>query len=434
MEYPKYDKYKDSGIDWLGKLPKNWTLKKLKYHVILINKKHDEDLESTKNYIGLENVISWGGEIFNNNDNYTPEGISNTFETGNVLFAKLRPYLAKAFVANEDGICSSEFLVFQTKMTFYNQYFLYLLLTDGIIKTINSSTYGSKMPRASWDYIGNIFLPTPEISEQQSIANFLDRETARIDTLIEKKLKFIETLKEKRIALISRAVTKGLNPEVPMKDSGIEWLGKVPEHWEVKRLKYQVQKVGSGVTPSGGATIYEDEGIPLIRSQNIYSNRFKLDDIAFITESIHNSMANSKVKNGDVLLNITGASLGRSFYMVDTFEEANVNQHVCIIRPNQSKVNTRFLHLLIISDAGQAQIWYDQTGSGREGLNFVSIKNFFFAFPPTLQEQNQIVETISKEVEKIDLVVIKTEAAIEKLKEYKTALISAAVTGKIKVC
>jgi type I restriction enzyme S subunit len=444
MKYPKYEKYKDTGIEWLGFVPVEWKLKRLKFLTIEslkygANVAAELDDPDLPRYVRITDVDS-NGNLKDDTFRSIEKDVALPYllKNGDLLFARSGATVGKTFIYNEswgEAAYAGYLIKASLKINEINPKLIYYYTkSHAYSKWIESITIQSTIQNVSAEKYASLWFTIPSShGEQQSIANFLDRETARIDTLIEKKQKFIETLKEKRIAIISRAVTKGLNPEVPMKDSGIEWLGNVPEHWEVKRLKYQVLKVGSGVTPSGGATVYEDEGIPLIRSQNIYSNRFKLDDIAFITEGIHNSMSNSKVKNGDVLLNITGASLGRSFYMVDTFKEANVNQHVCIIRPNQSKVNTQFLHLLIISDAGQAQIWYDQTGSGREGLNFVSIKNFFFAFPPTLQEQNKIVETTSKETEKIDLLIIKTEAAIDKLKEYKTALISAAVTGKIKV-
>ncbi|MFW6020282.1 MAG: restriction endonuclease subunit S, partial [Bacteroidales bacterium] len=200
----------------------NWTIFKLKYLVRLINKKVTSN-EVDYPYIGLENIQSWKGKLYKDIIEYNPDVASNSFQKEDVLFGKLRPYLAKAFIANFDGLCSSELLVLRGEKI-YNKFLLYFLLSKNFISVVDSSTYGSKMPRANWTFIGNLKLTKPPLPEQKSIAHFLDRETSRIDALIEKKRKLIELLKEKRTALITRAVTKGLDPNVKMKDSGIEWL------------------------------------------------------------------------------------------------------------------------------------------------------------------------------------------------------------------
>src|SRR5699024_1098458 len=136
--------------------------------------------------------------------------------------------------------------------------------------------------------------------------SFLDRKTKAIDALIEKKEQLIERLKEKRQALITRAVTKGFNPSVPMKDSGIEWLGEIPEEWEITKLKWLVSKIGSGKTPRGGSEVYEEEGIPFLRSQNIHFDGLRLDDVVYIDSETHKDMSSTAIKPNDVLLNITG--------------------------------------------------------------------------------------------------------------------------------
>jgi len=159
-----------------------------------------------------------------------------------------------------------------------------------------------------------------------------------------------------RKSIIHKAVTRGLDDSVELKDSGVKWLGRIPIHWNVYRLRDITSKIGSGVTPEGGASSYVDEGIPLFRSQNIHFDGLRLDDIALITEEQHNSMSNTKVQGGDVLLNITGASLGRCHYVPKNFGDANVNQHVCIIRTYR-KLNFKFLNFFLSSDTGQKQIF-----------------------------------------------------------------------------
>src|SRR5450759_3911317 len=222
----------------------------------------------------------------------------------------------------------------------------------------------------------------------------------KIDSLIEKKQKMIELLKEERPAVINNAVTKGLNPDAPMKDSGIEWLGEVPENWEVKRLKYISTKIGSGVTPKGGSETYLKEGIPLLRSQNIQFDRLDFDDVAYISEETHNQMSGSKVYPNDVLLNITGASIGRCHFVPFDLKEANVNQHVCIIRPN-NKIITKYFFDYLSSEKGQIQVFSSEKGISREGLTFEQIRNFSIILPQ-IEEQKSIVQFIESESAKID--------------------------------
>lgn len=270
----------------------------------------------------------------------------------------------------------------------------------------------------------------PPTEEQSLIAAFLDKKTAQIDDAIAIKEQQISLLKERKQIFIQQAVTQGLDPNVPMKDSGVDWIGKIPAHWVLKKIKHVTSKIGSGVTPTGGGSTYLDDGIPLLRSQNIHFDRIDLTDVARISNKTHEGMSNSKVKKGDVLLNITGGSIGRCYY-VDSSDEMNVNQHVCIVRPNKI-IKTVFLNAVLASEIGQGQIWYFQQGGGREGLNFQALKNFYIALPPEAQ-QVEIAEYID-ELEKEFYSAIQIQLMqIEKLKEYKTTLINSAVTGKIKI-
>ena len=307
--------------------------------------------------------------------------------------------------------------------------FFYYSLPEQIIKNANENIYGAKL--LNQELIKNAKLVIPPTKEQTAIASFLEQKTTEIDQLIADKKRLIELYEEEKTAIINQAVTKGIDPDVKMKDSGIDWLGEIPEHWEVKKIKYVVSKVGSGITPSGGATVYQSSGIPLLRSQNIHFDGIKLDDVAYISEEIHDGMSNSKVCEGDVLLNITGASIGRTYFVEIGLGEANVNQHVCILRPNKN-ILSKFLYLVLRANVGQEQMRKEQTGSGREGLNFEMIKNFNLLLFD-LSEQQSIVHHIESECFFINSKIEKTKKLIDLLSEYRTALISEVVTGKIKV-
>ncbi|CAG1020072.1 Type-1 restriction enzyme EcoKI specificity protein [Patescibacteria group bacterium] len=218
-------------------------------------------------------------------------------------------------------------------------------------------------------------------------------------------------------------------PYPKYKPSGIDWIGDIPEGWEVYKVKYLTKKIGSGITPKGGATVYENEGIPLLRSQNIHFDSLRLDDVAYISEGIHNSMKATEVRDGDVLFNITGASIGRCNYWTEGI--ANVNQHVCIVRPSEF-ILTKYLWFSLSSAFAQQQVWMSQDGCSREGLNFADF-GCFNIFVPTKEEQKVIVDFLGRKISEIDGLIQKIESAIAKLREYRSSLITAAVTGKIDV-
>ncbi len=255
----------------------------------------------------------------------------------------------------------------------------------------------------------------PNLPTQRAIADFLDRETARIDTLIEKKQRLVELLGEKKKAALSR-----IEEELYSFETG------------ASRLSYHVSKVGSGKTPSGGANVYQDSGIIFLRSQNIKNDSISLDDVAYISEEIDAEMAGSRVKGGDVLLNITGASLGRCAVAPLDLPSANVNQHVCIIRPVRHLL-AEYLHVLLLAPRMQATIKTEAFSAGREGLNFQSIRNFLIPVPQSVKVQASIVDRISRITTQDGKIIAVSERSIERLKEYRSALITSAVTGQIDV-
>ena len=230
-----YSSYKPSGVEWLGEIPSHWDARRLKHAAPESGWKLTAKPEGVP-FVGLENVEPRTGRLLPGSMIEEVESTVVAFDRGDILFGKLRPYLAKVVHAQFCGVGSTELLVFRPRDNVDGHFLFYHLLADGFIDNVNGLTYGAKMPRANARQVGNLVIMVPPLGEQRAIATFLDRETARIDRLIEKQELLIELLAEKRTALISHAVTKGLDPNVPMKDSGVEWLGEVPKHWEVKRL------------------------------------------------------------------------------------------------------------------------------------------------------------------------------------------------------
>lgn len=262
-------------------------------------------------------------------------------------------------------------------------------------------------------------IPIPPLSEQQKIADILSTVDAKID-IIDQQIKETQELKK---GLMQRLLTKGIG-HTEFKDSP---LGKIPKSWEVVKLGKLTFKVGSGKTPRGGSESYVDKGITFIRSQNVLRGKLKLSDVVFISKDVHCEMNNSKLQPNDVLLNITGASIGRCCVLPYNFPEGNVNQHVCIIR-TKSRINPYYLSQLLNSSLGVNQINKFQAGGNREGLNFQQIRSFDIPLPE-IKEQDKITELLYSVDEKLEVLLEKKET----YQELKKGLMQQLLTGKIRV-
>ena len=283
----------------------------------------------------------------------------------------------------------------------------------------------------SYSEMRNIRLAMPPLTEQRSLAAFLDHETARMDALIGEQQRLIALLREKRQARISHAVTKGLNPGASMKGSSVGALGDVPQHWRIVPVGSLCSRIASGKTPLGGAENYVADGVLFLRSQNVYDEGLRLDEVVYISAETDAELAASRVLPGDLLLNITGASLGRSALVPEFFPSANVNQHVCVLRLTDPELR-EFVSMVFKSAAMKVQFATVQKGAAREGLNFQQIARFQLALPPS-HEQQHILGQLKGEIAAIDALVDQTERAIALLQERSAGLVSAAVTGKIDV-
>ena len=429
MKQYKYQRYKPSGVEWIGDIPESWNSLKLK-HEYKIQKGKIPKIINEKEVKGLVPYLSMdvlrGSEIsgFVN----VEDGIF--VKEGQTLILWDGSNSGEIIKVEKEGVLSSTMGVLNKIGNKLNEDFSFYQLKS-YEPEIRNNTNGMGIPHVDGQYVRSLVLLTPPLQEQEQIVNYLDEKTTIIDKLISTKQRKVELLKEQRTTLINQVITKGLNPNVKMKDSGVEWIGEIPEYWNNTILRYYVNKVGSGVTPRGGREVYVDEGVIFIRSQNVHFEGLKLEDISRITIDTHNGMNGSKVSYNDLLLNITGGSIGRCCVVLNE-DEMNVNQHVCIIRTKKDKLSPFFLNYFIRSKVGQTQVDYYQTGGNREGLTGENIKNFKISFP-MIQEQQEIVEYLDKHTKEIDDLVSMEQNKIELLKEYRQSLVSEVITGKIKV-
>lgn len=317
MKYKTYKKYKLSGIEWLGEIPDEWELNKLRNICYMKGRIGWQGLKQSEfrdegPYLitGMDfknDYIEWDScyHISEERYNQAPE---IQLKNEDVLMTKDGTIGKLLHIKNLPGKASlnSHLLVLRPlRNAFINRFLYYALSSNYFLIHIDLTKTGTTFYGISQESTGEFKITLPPLSEQKAIADFLDRETAKIDTLISHQEKLIELLQEKRQALISHAVTKGIPGKYrKMKQSGVEWLGEIPEEWEVKKIKRIILKIGSGITPTGGSMIYTDTGIPFLRSQNIYNDGIRVDDIVYISNEVHNKMSRSKVFPLDVLLNI----------------------------------------------------------------------------------------------------------------------------------
>jgi type I restriction enzyme S subunit len=422
MSFPRYPKHKDSGVEWLGQVPEHWGVKRLKHCARLVTVKAEE----RTNPVALENIEGWTGRLIPSEGDYQGDGTA--FDAEDIMFGKLRPYLAKVYLATQSGEAVGDFHVLRPSRDLEGRFTQYQMLTREFIGVVDGSTYGSKMPRAGWDFVGAMPLAIPPRSEQATIAHFLDRETAKIDALIAEQQRLIELLQEKRQAVISHAVTKGLNPDAPMKDSGNPGIGQVPIHWCVDKMKW-VAHMESGHTPDKKVEAYwENCEIPWVslNDTGYLKEHDYISDTAFRVNELGIANSSARLLPERVVAFSRDATIGRCAI---TTRPMAVSQHfiawVCgdDILPE---------YLLMRLRSMSQELERLTTGATLKTIGMPDVRTLQTPVPP-LDEQESIVAYIQQSCADIDLFIAAAEKAISLLKERRSALISAAVTGQIDV-
>ena len=403
-------------------------LKRLKY-VVSLRRSRVDGAQDDRPYIGLENIESSTGRLVVNPaevgdapSSLTAEGesLSNTFEPGDVLFGKLRPYLAKAWVAEFVGRCTMELLVMEPAEA-DSRFLRYICLSRDFIDAVDSSTFGSKMPRADWNFIGNMSIPVPELARQRAIADYLDRETARIDALIAAKERLLGLLAEKRRALITRAVTRGLDPHAPLRDSGIPWLGQIPAHWEIERSRWLFRERDE-------RSVTGDEELLTVSHLTGVTPRSEKDVNMFEAETTEGYKI---CRAGDLVINTLWAWMGAmGISPVDGIVSPAYN----VYQPGP-KLEPGFVDVLVRMPIFAEEVTRYSKGVWSSRLRLYPEGFFEVFFPvPQLAEQRAVVAHIAEETAERDALHSATEHTIVLLKERRAALIAAAVTGQLNVC
>lgn len=410
-------------------LPVEWTEKRLKFAAPLRTERAEATSEHS-DYLGLENIQSWTGKLIlaANAESVTDEdsagGTANRFRKGDVLFCKLRPYLAKALLADVDGVCTTELLVLTPQPDLSPRFLLYTILSPEFIGQVDASTFGTKMPRANWDFIGSMTVPVPSLDVQSRIANYLDRETSRMDALVVEKERMLALLGKKRATIISRAITRGLESKTPLKSSGLDWLGDIPKHWNVLRIKHGFQIIGSGTTPPTNQEELYDGDIPWVTTSELRENVVTATEKHVSKDALREFSALKLYSEGTVLFAMYGATIGRVAMLGVT---ATVNQAVCALaKPDRFFGQYVFYALQVTRDILVSLA----TGGGQPNLNAEKVREHKLPCPP-LEEQRAIAEFLCREISRFDEIVTEVISSIEKIKKRRAALIAAAITGQI---
>ena len=437
MSFPKYPAYRESGVEWLGLVPVGWEVVPIKS----VSSCNDEVLgentppETEIDYVEISDVDAARGIVASTSTIFAeaPSRARRIVRAGDVLVSTVRTYLraiAPVDATSANMIVSTGFAVIRPRII-HPGFLGYLFRSEFLIGEVIASSTGVSYPAISANELMRLRFAMPSLEEQAGIAAFLDRETAKIDGLIGEQQQLVELLREKRQAVISHAVTKGLDPSVPMKDSGVEWLGLVPAHWEVKRLK-RIATVQGGVAKGKDLAGQRTVTVPYLRVANVQDGYLKLETIATM-EIPEGELDRYLLQPGDVLMNEGGDfdKLGRGYIWRGEIDPCSHQNHVFAVRPKS--VGSEWLNAVTGSDYAQ---FYFMTRS-KQSTNLASISSTnLMELPvvlPPVGEQNEILRFIEVQKVQFDALTAEAETAIRLLRERRTALISAAVTGKIDV-
>ncbi|KUQ79865.1 MULTISPECIES: restriction endonuclease subunit S [Enterobacter cloacae complex] len=431
-KYKAYPEYKDSGVEWLGVIPKGWTISKVKYLAPFQvgwtpSTKNDANFIGDNLWVNISDLkdkfISSTAKCIS--DKAAKEASMDITPRGSLLYSFKLSVGAVSFAGCD--LYTNEAIASFLDQAQLPLSYLYYALPIFIIENASTNIYGAKI--LNQELIKNSFLLAPSHSEAKKVAQFLDHETAKIDNLIEKQQQLIELLKEKRQAVISHAVTKGLNPVVPMKDSGVEWLGEVPEHWRVSRIK-NYAKIESGHTPSRTKPEYWVScNIPWVSLNDskqlkevdyIEDTFYKISELGMANSSAHLLPARAVVFTRD-------ASIGLSAITTKTMA---VSQHLIAWICDEKFIIPEFL--LLVFYAMEKEFERYTFGATIKTIGMDNVRGLKSTFPP-IEEQRNLIDWAFSKIEKIKSSINKVEDMLSLLQERRTALISAAVTGKIDV-
>lgn len=432
--FKAYQEYKNSGVEWLGEVPRYWGVSKGKHifnHQTNKALPTDEQLTASQKYGVIPQKLFM--EYENSRLVLALNGTENFKHIDkNDFVISLRSFQGGIELCHYQGCVSPAYTVLKSNKKIDYNFWAYLFKSNTYIQSLNTAVVGIRDGKnINYQNFGEIYIPFPDLKEQTQIAHYLDQETQKIDQLIAKQEKLIALLEEQRKSIISHAVTKGLNPNAAMKDSGVEWLGEVPEDWivtAVKRLLEIPITDGPHETPE-----FVDDGVPFISAEAIFNNRIDFNrKRGFISEEANKIYSKKYFPAlNDIYMVKSGATTGK-VAIVETTEKFNIWSPLAVFRCDPRKVYYKFLFYFFRSSNFYKALSLNWSYGTQQNIGMKVLGDLQVSFPD-LKEQKEIVDYLEKENQKIDKIIQKQTALIDKLKEYRSSIISHAVTGKIDV-
>lgn len=420
---------------WLGDFPSHWQVLRIKNLFQEMDSRSEtgnEELLSVSHYTG----VTLKRESLENEDDHLTNAESlvgyKLVQQGDLVINIMLAWNGSLGISPYNGITSPAYCVYRIKGDNNPEYFGYLFNTNLFKAEFRRHSTGiiDSRLRLYSDKFFSIFTIVPPKDEQDAIVQYIKAQEEKINLFNKKKQRFIELLKEQRQRIITQAATKGTNEKVKLKQTGIEGLSEIPDHWEIRRLKNVSKTISKGTTPSTiGSETTEEGVIRFLRAENLYENKITLTPTFYIDQETDAVLFRSRLETNDVLLVIAGATLGRTGIVTEEILPANTNQAVCFIRPEN--IYPEFLLLWMQTNFITAAIWLNATQAAQPNLAMGKISTFYILYPP-IEEQKQIVAHIKSETATIDTAIAKAELEIELIREYKEAMISEAVMGKRK--
>lgn len=437
----RYEKYKDSGIEWIGEIPEKWDVKKIKHRCYVKGRvgwkglKSSEFLTDGFSYLvtGTDfknDTVDWDNCYHIDEERFNEDPYIQ-LQNEDLLITKDGTIGKLAVVTNLDKpacLNSGIFVVRSAKDDFTTRFLLWVLKSRTFTDFNGSTAYGSTIQHLYQNVFVEFAFAFPPLNTQIAIADYLQKKTAEIDRIIANKQKLIALYEEEKQAIINQAVTKGLDPNVKLEDSGVEWLGEIPEHWDYASLKW-LSRIYAGGTPSKNVQDYWQNGtIPWLNSGSV--NQFFITEPSdFITEDAYQNSSTKWIPSGSIVIALAGQGKTKGMSAQVMFE-CTCNQSMGVIVPN-SLINNRFL--LYYLTRNYHNIRNLGGGDNRDGINLEMVGGIVIPLIP-INEQEEIVYFIEGECFRLDCIIEKFNKQIDLLHEYRTTLVSEAVTGKIKVC
>ena len=432
----KYSKYKASGVEWFNEIPNSWGLEKIKFQGRVVSGSTPETSkpEFWEGEIVWATPVDFGADnqmyIYTSGRKITNEGLKNIggklIPKGAVVISSRAP-IGLVALAGVDLVTNQGCKSVIPKKVVGEFLFFCLKEFSTVLENLGNETVFSEL---SLGTLKNFYLPIPPLSEQHAIVRFLDYKTGQIDSFIANRQKQIELLKEQKACIINNAVTKGINPNAKMKDSGIEWIGEVPESWIVSKIKFAGKIINGYAFDSKD---FKDSGIRVVKISNIQTRNIDWSEESFVEPFLFDKLENFRIKKDDLVFALTRPiiSTGIKAAIIETNEPMLINQRNAVFRPKS--IDKKFLYHIIFNEdfIQYFESLIDNTGQ-QPNISSEDIANIKIPLPP-LEEQTEVVKYLDEHCGEIDTLISKYQKQIDLMQEYRTSLISQAVTGKIDV-